>query len=59
MGKMNILLKEKYLKVLVRRKEYLDKRILISRKDLSFDKVERNALIYAINMIKKDIEMGK
>ena len=54
--KMNIQLREKYLRTLIKRKNFLVKRVLTSRKDLSYDKLEINALIYSIRLAKKDIE---
>ena len=59
---MGIKLKEKYLFTLKRKKEYLDNRILTkegSYTGISYDKSERNALIYAMELAEKDIEEAK
>lgn len=43
-----------YIKRLTRRKDWLDERIKGSE-DFTFDKAERNALIYAIYLMQRDL----
>lgn len=44
--------RQKYIRCLERRAEYLEKRIGTSKLDLSYDKAETNALRWAINTLR-------
>lgn len=45
--------RQKYIRCLERRSQYLEKRIETSQSDLSYDKAEMNALKWAVDTLKQ------